>query len=334
MSESNVGKIHLRSLTDLLSETIVEKGSISKTSTAHSETPEKTKLARTRAATTTRKKHNIKTQPDAQIIVTSTVFKRTSKKFPLPGQLRIDSFFKSGTKSYKVESSDNKSPTKSKPRRTPQKSRKRLFEEKSVSTDTTTTTTSCFDEKITKPTRRRIQPRRNVKEKCSPTVDDVIDLCSDEELEIKRERTLFESESAVTGILKPNQLEPMSMVIIPRHNLRSEILTETHSKENVPQHRKRKICPSYKVVEGTTFVVDGFQFGDIPNATHYFLSHYHADHYIGLTRKFAHPLYMSPVTASLVRTFIPIDNQYLHEIDVDQTITVNNIEITAIDANQ
>lgn len=334
MSESNVGKIHLRSLTDLLSDTNDVNGSISKTNTVLSETPENTKLARTRAATTTKKNKNTKTQPDAQIIVTSTVVKRTGKKLPLPGQLRIDSFFKSGTKTYKVEQSENKSHSKSKPRRTPQKSRKRLFEEASVTTSTTTTTTSCYEEKITKPPRRRVQPTRNVKGKCNPTVDDVIDLCSDEELEIKKEKTLVESESAVTGILKQNQPESISMVTIPRHNLRSEISTETSSKENIPKLRKRKICPSYKVVEGTTFVVDGFQFGDIPNATHYFLSHYHADHYIGLTRKFAHPLYMSPITASLVRTFIPIDDQYLHEIDVGQTITVKDIEITAIDANQ
>ncbi|TDG47579.1 hypothetical protein AWZ03_006018 [Drosophila navojoa] len=105
------------------------------------------------------------------------------------------------------------------------------------------------------------------------------------------------------------------------------------SKENGPKERKRKRCPSYKIVEDTTFVVDGFQFGDIPNATHYFLSHYHADHYVGLTRKFAHPLYMSPITAKLVRTFIPIDNQYMHEIDVGESITLNEVEITALDAN-
>lgn len=333
MSTINVGKIQLRSLTDLLIDTNDEESVISKTSTVAKKTPENKKLARTRAATTTRKRKNAKTETDQQIIISSTVVKRTGKKEPLPGQLRIDSFFKSGTKSYKVETIEKSAHNKTKTRRTPRKGRKRLFEEASETT-TTTTTTSEFDEKITKPTRSRIQPMRNAKVKCSPVVDDVIDLCSDDEAEIKREIPLVESDSPVLGILTPSQPESISVETTPRHNLRTKAPTETPSKENVPKQRKRKICPAYKVVQDTTFVVDGFQFGDIPNATHYFLSHYHADHYIGLTRKFAHPLYMSPITASLVRTFIPIDEQYLHEIDVDETITVNDIEITAIDANQ
>lgn len=332
MSTANVGKIKLRSLTDLLIDPNEEESVISKENTVTKTTPENKKLARTRAATTTRKRKNAKTETDQQIIISSTVVKRTGKKEPPPGQLRIDSFFKSGTKSYKVERIEKSAHNKTKTRRTPRKGRKRLFEE--ASETTTTTTTSGFDEKITKPTRSRIQPKRNAKAKCSPVVDDFIDLCSDDDVEIKREKSPVECESPAIGILTPNQPESKSVETTPRNSLHTEAPTETPSKENVPKQRKRKICPAYKVVEGTTFVVDGFQFGDIPNATHYFLSHYHADHYIGLTRKFAHPLYMSPITASLVRTFIPIDEQYLHEIDVDQTITVNDIEITAIDANQ
>lgn len=332
MCTTNVGKIKLKSLTELLIDTNDEESVISKASTVIKTTPENKKLARTRAATTTRKRKNAKTENDQQIIISSTVVKRTGKKEPLPGQLRIDSFFKSGTKSYKVETIEKSAHNKTKTRRTPRKGRKRLFEE--ASETTTTTTTSGFDEKITKPTRSRIQPKRNAKEKCSPVVNDVIDLCSDDEVEIKTEKPFVECDSPVIGILTPNQLESKNVETTPCHNQRTETPTETPSKENVPKQRKPKKCPAYKVVEGTTFVVDGFQFGDIPNATHYFLSHYHADHYIGLTRKFAHPLYMSPITASLVRTFIPIDEQYLHEIDVDQTITVNDIEITAIDANQ
>ncbi|EDW34262.1 GL21672 [Drosophila persimilis] len=111
---------------------------------------------------------------------------------------------------------------------------------------------------------------------------------------------------------------------------------DTSSEKIVSNGRKQrtpKPCPPYKVVEGTHFCVDGFQFGVIPGVTHYFLTHFHADHYIGLTKKFAFPLFMSPLTARLVRAFIKIDEMYIHEIDVDQTILVDNIQITGIEAN-
>ncbi|KAM7363337.1 DNA cross-link repair protein snm1 [Cochliomyia hominivorax] len=97
--------------------------------------------------------------------------------------------------------------------------------------------------------------------------------------------------------------------------------------------RKPKPCPPYKVIEGTTFAVDAFQFGYIDNVSDYFLTHFHADHYIGLTKSFAKPVYMSEITARLVRTFIGIEEQYIKELMLNKTYTLNNIEITALDAN-
>ncbi|XP_067625332.1 DNA cross-link repair 1A protein isoform X2 [Eurosta solidaginis] len=97
--------------------------------------------------------------------------------------------------------------------------------------------------------------------------------------------------------------------------------------------KKVRICPPYKTVAGTTFAVDAFQYGQIAGVTHYFLTHFHADHYQGLTRKFAMPLYVSPLTARLVRALIPVEDQYLHEIELNQPIKINDVEVTAIDAN-
>lgn len=333
---TNVGKIRLRSLTDLQTKGDVEKATVE----INDETPKKAEKARkTRAATTTKKQknNNEKLMRNAnQIVASSTAIKRSVKKDPLPGQMRIDSFFKSSTKNYKVEAVVKSSPGKPKQRRTPRKGCKRLFDDGS---QTTTTTTTCSDVeyKPTKPTRKRTQPQRMVKSKCKTPPSEVIDLCSDDasESECKEEMSSSKQcEPVVLAEIEPRQTEAAAMVTIPRENLSSnETTTDVSSKENIPKGRTRKRCPPYKIVEDTTFVVDGFQFGDIPNATHYFLSHYHADHYVGLTRKFAHPLYMSPITARLVRTFIPIDEQYLHEIELDKSIEVDGIEVTAIEAN-
>ncbi|XP_030375895.1 DNA cross-link repair protein SNM1 isoform X2 [Scaptodrosophila lebanonensis] len=341
-------------------------------------TPEKKKKAGKVRAATTQKKHKELYKNDQQIVANRTAIKRSTRKDQPPNnQLRIDSFFKSAAKTFKVETLPSPSTTKlninTSQRKPKQKGRKRLFDEE-------TTSESESNLKSVRLPKRAHLPRK------AKTVMDLvcIDLCSDPEdvREVKgespsSEKTIITKEdfqSQVFVTISP-QIEPVyskrqyrstekigsqapvvesksllatakvqsPMVEIPLQNLAgktsgtpSEIIAVgASSKENVPIGRRRKsrLCPPYKVIQGTTFAVDGFQFGDIPNVTHYFLTHYHADHYVGLTRKFQHPLYMSPTTARLVRTFIPIDNKYIFEMEIDNPFKLNNIEITAIDAN-
>ncbi|XP_017965675.1 DNA cross-link repair 1A protein [Drosophila navojoa] len=327
---TNVGKIRLRNLAEL-QQIQVEKDEtddvmvVTISSGDENKTPEKPKKAGIKRASSTAKKKS--TDETKKVVATNTAIKRTVKKEPLPGQMRIDSFFKSSSKSYKVELSSEHSPIKMKAR----KGCKRLFDEESTTKGTIpkTSVLSSDIENKRETVKKRTLPQRKSKAKCSTSPAAIIDLCSDES----------ESDQSIRARpipidkLKDCQLNPLPIVNIPNLEVQGSNDAGARSKENGPKERKRKRCPSYKIVEDTTFVVDGFQFGDIPNATHYFLSHYHADHYVGLTRKFAHPLYMSPITAKLVRTFIPIDNQYMHEIDVGESITLNEVEITALDAN-
>lgn len=122
--------------------------------------------------------------------------------------------------------------------------------------------------------------------------------------------------------------------------------------------RKPKPCPAYKVVENTRFAVDAFQFGDIDGVDHYFLTHFHADHYVGLRKSFAHPLHVSRITgvspfypkttagfllhlysdcswvARLVMEFISIDKKYIHEHDINLPFLVDDVGVTLLDANQ
>lgn len=98
--------------------------------------------------------------------------------------------------------------------------------------------------------------------------------------------------------------------------------------------RPPKPCPAYKVVAGTRFAVDAFQFGAIADVDCYFLTHFHADHYVGLRRSFDRPLYASRITARLVRELIGVDARHVHEHDIDAPFVVAGVEVTALDANQ
>ncbi|XP_065075874.1 uncharacterized protein LOC135699520 [Ochlerotatus camptorhynchus] len=102
----------------------------------------------------------------------------------------------------------------------------------------------------------------------------------------------------------------------------------------VGKRQGRKIvCPKYKIIAGTTFAVDGFRYGDIEGVSHYFLTHFHADHYIGLKRSFDKPLIMSPITSRLVKAFINVGEEFYQLIELHDTIVIDDVRITALDAN-
>lgn len=96
----------------------------------------------------------------------------------------------------------------------------------------------------------------------------------------------------------------------------------------------RHECPAYKIIQGTTFAVDSFRFGIIDGITHYFLTHFHADHYGGLTKRFDKPIYLSALTGRLVKRMINVDASYIKIIPLNEPFIINDVEITAVDANQ
>ncbi|CAG8497291.1 4312_t:CDS:2 [Paraglomus occultum] len=86
----------------------------------------------------------------------------------------------------------------------------------------------------------------------------------------------------------------------------------------------------------TTITVDAFKYGQIPNCTAYFLSHFHSDHYGGLSSTWAHgPIYCSTVTGNLVIQKLRVKPEYVHKLPMDTEIPIESdrVTVTLIDAN-
>ncbi|KAH3765677.1 DNA ligase 6 [Pelomyxa schiedti] len=81
------------------------------------------------------------------------------------------------------------------------------------------------------------------------------------------------------------------------------------------------------------FIVDGFRYRD-ERCKAYLLSHFHSDHYCGLTKSWSvGPIYCSQVTASLLVHHMHIDQSHVHGVPVGGTITIGGCSVSLLDAN-
>ncbi|EOA25112.1 hypothetical protein CARUB_v10018420mg [Capsella rubella] len=93
-------------------------------------------------------------------------------------------------------------------------------------------------------------------------------------------------------------------------------------------------CPFYKKLPGTPFTVDAFRYGCVQGCSAYFLTHFHADHYIGLTKDWSHgPIYCSSLTSRLLRLSLSVNPSFIHPLELDIEYTINGIKVTLIEAN-
>jgi len=100
--------------------------------------------------------------------------------------------------------------------------------------------------------------------------------------------------------------------------------------------------PFWKLLQGTRFIVDGFHYADrsfhssssssaSPHV--FFLSHFHSDHYTGLTRHFSSgKIYCTKVTARLLASRFGLRG-CVEGMPLNKPFTVDDAEVTFLDAN-
>ncbi|KAA8648312.1 hypothetical protein EYZ11_001985 [Aspergillus tanneri] len=102
-----------------------------------------------------------------------------------------------------------------------------------------------------------------------------------------------------------------------------------------PAHQRT--CPFYKIIPGLSICVDAFRYGAVEGCTAYFLTHFHSDHYMGLTASWRHgPIYCSRPTANLVRQQLKVDPKWVVDLDFEKKTEVpgtNGVQVTLIEAN-
>ena len=99
----------------------------------------------------------------------------------------------------------------------------------------------------------------------------------------------------------------------------------------------QRTCPFYKIMPDMYICVDAFRYGKVEGQNAYFLSHFHSDHYIGLTSSWCHgPIYCSKVTANLVRQQLRVDPKWVVPLEFEKKVELPNtkgVSVTMLPAN-
>ncbi|BBM99861.1 DNA cross-link repair 1A protein [Marchantia polymorpha subsp. ruderalis] len=105
------------------------------------------------------------------------------------------------------------------------------------------------------------------------------------------------------------------------------------SRPRVSTRPNIKGLPAWMCIPGTPFRVDAFQHltGD---CSHWFLTHFHTDHYQGLTRGFRYGrIFCSEITARLVNARIGVSWERLMIVPLNEKFKICGVDVTFIDAN-
>lgn len=98
-----------------------------------------------------------------------------------------------------------------------------------------------------------------------------------------------------------------------------------------------KRAPFYKILEGMPLSVDAFRYGSIEGCEGYFLTHFHSDHYAGLSSRWKHGLiYCSEETARLVTKRLKVDPAWLRPLPMNEPQLIprsGGVYVTCLDAN-
>ncbi len=99
----------------------------------------------------------------------------------------------------------------------------------------------------------------------------------------------------------------------------------------------QRTCPFYKIMSGLYICVDAFRYGKVEGQNAYFLSHFHSDHYIGLTSSWSHgPIYASRVTCNLMIQQLRVNPKWVVPLEFEKKVEVphtKGVFVTMIPAN-
>ncbi|KAG8384127.1 hypothetical protein BUALT_Bualt04G0086000 [Buddleja alternifolia] len=92
--------------------------------------------------------------------------------------------------------------------------------------------------------------------------------------------------------------------------------------------------PHSKLIPKTRFIVDGFKHADPNFSVAYFLSHFHSDHYTGLTPQWSKGIiYCSSTTANLLHQILKIPKPFIFALPLSQSVVIDGLEVCLVDAN-
>ncbi|KAK0530048.1 DNA cross-link repair protein PSO2/SNM1 [Tilletia horrida] len=104
-----------------------------------------------------------------------------------------------------------------------------------------------------------------------------------------------------------------------------------------PHTSSPRSVPFYKIVTGTPISVDAFRFGKIEGCTAYFLTHFHGDHYGGLSANWRWGyIYGSRTTCELVKSHLGVHPKWVRELPMEEKTLIEDtggVSVTLVDAN-
>lgn len=183
-------------------------------------------------------------------------------------------------------------------------------------------------------------PHQKVKEEDSATHRDAGLVDGTEEARAADTRSLSEGEAAGrTEETLAAPLDQQDTELALHHALTPayHVLQDAAKKLAKPRAPFRTKIPWYKILDGMPISVDAFKYGAIEGCTAYFLTHFHSDHYSGLTSKWTHgPIYCSAITARLVEKHLRVPMAWLHVLPASERFTIpdtGGVTVQCLDAN-